>query len=211
MVFPNLPPSDWLGGLFNPTERAKSFSTRKILRIGVLSSLTHYNLDKDSAKAENAKSEDDLGILLEAMSRLKERGLKDKCVWVLFTNENESIRSRIGDLANVEFRPMSPICDYPRAVANANLHLCATPLQKSEFNDSKSNIKVVECAALGIPIIASHAYPYDNCLPQFNLFTGGIELGDRIEAMMGWSESRYFNEVKDAYQRTFNQSIDYFG
>ena len=204
-MFPNLPPSDWLGGLFNPTERAKSFSTRKILRIGVLSSLTHYSLDKD------AKSEDDLGILLEAMSRLKERGLKDKCVWVLFTNENESIRSRIGDLANVEFRPMSPICDYPRAVANANLHLCATPLQKSEFNDSKSNIKVVECAALGIPIIASHAYPYDNCLPQFNLFTGGIELGDRIEAMMGWSESRYFNEVKDAYQRTFNQSIDYFG
>ena len=164
-MFPNLPPSDWLGGLFNPTERAKSFSRRKVLRIGVLSSLTHYNLDKDSAKAENAKSEDDLGILLEAMSRLKERGLKDKTVWVLFTNENESIRSRIGDLANVEFRPMSPICDYPRAVANADIHLCATPLQKSEFNESKSNIKVVECAALGIPIIASHAYPYDNCLP----------------------------------------------
>lgn len=30
--------------------------------------------------------------------------------------------------------------------------------------------------------------------------------------MMGWSESRYFNEVKEAYQRTFNQKgIDYFG
>lgn len=158
-MFPNLPPSDWLGGLFNPAERARSFSRRGRLRIGVLSSLTHYRLDKD------AKSEDDLGILVEAMSRLKELGMKDKSTWVFFTNENEEIRSRIGDLADIEFRNMTPICDYPRAVSNADLHICATPLQKSEFNDAKSNIKVVECAAQGIPIIASHAYPYDNCLP----------------------------------------------
>lgn len=36
------------------------------------------------------------------------------------------------------------------------------PLRPHIFNRSKSHIKVLECAALGIPVIASDVYPYSN-------------------------------------------------
>jgi glycosyltransferase involved in cell wall biosynthesis len=36
------------------------------------------------------------------------------------------------------------------------------PLAPHAFNESKSYIKALECAALGIPVIASNVYPYKN-------------------------------------------------
>ena len=36
-------------------------------------------------------------------------------------------------------------------------------------------------------------------------------MGDRIEAVMGWSASRYQKEIVDAYNRMFSGEIDYFG
>lgn len=36
------------------------------------------------------------------------------------------------------------------------------PLRPHAFNKSKSHIKVLECAALGIPVVASNVYPYAN-------------------------------------------------
>ena len=155
------------------------------MRIGVLSSLSHYQLD------DNSKQEDDLEIVLEAMQRLNKRGLKGKCVWVFFTNENARIKERIGDLAEVEFKNMTPIVDYPRSVASADIHLCVAPLQDNDLNNSKSDIKATECAALGIPIVASRAYAYNATLQPNQLVDGGLVLGDRIEAIMGWSRDRF--------------------
>ena len=46
-------------------------------------------------------------------------------------------------------------------MSNWNLDLSVAPLVKNDFNDSKSNIKVLEAAAMGFPLIASNSFAYD--------------------------------------------------
>lgn len=50
-MFPNLPSYDWLGRYFNAKERTRQFANTKRkgakFRVGIISSLTHYDLEGD--------------------------------------------------------------------------------------------------------------------------------------------------------------------
>lgn len=67
------------------------------------------------------------------------------------------------------------------------------PLRPHIFNRSKSNIKVLECAALGIPVVASDVYPYRN-------FIRHGETGYLVKYPHEWG--KYLRElVEDPTQR----------
>jgi len=58
------------------------------------------------------------------------------------------------------FTPWLPsVPDFLRSI---DYDIGIAPLSPHKFNKSKSYIKVLECAALGIPVIASDCYPYKN-------------------------------------------------
>jgi glycosyltransferase involved in cell wall biosynthesis len=54
------------------------------------------------------------------------------------------------------------VLDYYRSLQKVDIAIC--PLAPIAFNESKSNIKYLEFASLGIPVIASSVYPYQNTI-----------------------------------------------
>jgi glycosyltransferase involved in cell wall biosynthesis len=60
--------------------------------------------------------------------------------------------------------PYAKITEYYSAYAHADI--CLIPLLNSKFNRHKSNLKVLEAANLGLPVIASEVHPYLD-LPVF--------------------------------------------
>ncbi len=54
--------------------------------------------------------------------------------------------------------PYSKITEYYQAYAQADI--CLVPLINSKFNQHKSNLKILEAANLGLPVIVSQVHPY---------------------------------------------------
>ncbi len=52
--------------------------------------------------------------------------------------------------------------DYPEALAGLNLDLAVAPLAHNRFNQCKSNLKLLEYGALGIPVVCTDIDPYRN-------------------------------------------------
>ena len=53
-----------------------------------------------------------------------------------------------------------PFEEYPKKLASLNLDLAVAPLERNKFNESKSNLRLLEYGMLGWPVIASDIYPY---------------------------------------------------
>jgi O-antigen biosynthesis protein len=57
-----------------------------------------------------------------------------------------------------------PVIEYPSFLKSLNPDIFLAPLDINEFNRSKSDIKALEAAALGIPLIATNIEPYHNMI-----------------------------------------------
>ncbi len=53
-----------------------------------------------------------------------------------------------------------PIELYPSKLASLNLDIAVAPLDECQFNDAKSNLRLLEYGILGWPVICSDVYPY---------------------------------------------------
>lgn len=64
-----------------------------------------------------------------------------------------------------EFHAPVPIEDYPRKLAGLDLDIALAPLLANDFNECKSNLRLLEMGACGYPVIASDIAPYQGGLP----------------------------------------------
>jgi glycosyltransferase involved in cell wall biosynthesis len=53
-----------------------------------------------------------------------------------------------------------PFVEYPAKLKFLNYDIALAPITPSRFNESKSNLKVLEAWSLGQPVVASQVYPY---------------------------------------------------
>lgn len=206
-VMPNMPSFDWAGRMFNARVKADRFKQRRgKVRIGVLSSLSHYEI-----MDERMKEEDDFQIVVDAAKMLEES--KVKVVWVLPLSDKDSpLVKRLTSIgAEVDVVPMAPITAYPKAAAQWDLDICAVPIRKNIFNDCKSNIKLLECAALGIVPVVSHSDAYDPFIDDKYEFDDAKELVDKILMVRSWGADHFEKVVKENYVRFFDKESDYYG
>lgn len=63
-----------------------------------------------------------------------------------------------------EYHDFVPEEKYPRLLCNLKIDLGLIPLEDTEFNRNKSNIKFVEYTSAGIPVIASKVEPYETTI-----------------------------------------------
>lgn len=61
---------------------------------------------------------------------------------------------------NVEWYDFTELADYPRALGALNLDLALAPLVDNEFNQNKSNLKLLEFGACGYAVLADKTQPY---------------------------------------------------
>jgi len=57
---------------------------------------------------------------------------------------------------------MVPFNNYPAKLASLNLDLAIAPLETNDFNEAKSNLRLLEYGILGYPVVCSDIYPYQN-------------------------------------------------
>lgn len=99
--------------------------------------------------------------------RIAYRGLKP----ILDTQDDFELVIRYGgfkpewleDHPLIDFKRVDcHISAYPQMLADLFLDVGIAPLRDSEFNRCKSNIKFLEMASIGVPLIASNVEPYNN-------------------------------------------------
>ena len=92
----------------------------------------------------------DLEILHEVI-----RATADEVDWVFMGMWPEGLDSCIREKHDgVSF------AQYPAAVSHLNLDLAVAPLEINAFNESKSNLRLLEYGAMGWPVVASDIFPY---------------------------------------------------
>lgn len=69
------------------------------------------------------------------------------------------------DIASCEFHRGVPFDWYPQKLASLGLDLALVPLEINLFNECKSNLRLLELGACGIPVICSDIEPYRGTLP----------------------------------------------
>ena len=85
------------------------------------------------------------------------RGTVDKYTWVImggFPQELNDIKDKI------EYHSWEATAFYPAKAKSLKLDLAIAPLEPCRFNEGKSNIKLLEYTALGIPGVFTDITPY---------------------------------------------------
>lgn len=97
----------------------------------------------------------------------------------------------------IEFHPWKSILEYPNFLASLNAQVFIAPLMDIPFNRSKSDIKFMEAAQLGIPCICQDMVTYSTA-PEWLRFKTADELAEKIEMITNWkNRSKYFKLVPE--------------
>ncbi len=83
--------------------------------------------------------------------------LGDKVRWVFMGDTPAGF-----DHSTAEIRSPVPPTDYAKALYSLDLDLALAPLLDNDFNRAKSNLRILEYAACGYPVIASNVKTYQN-------------------------------------------------
>lgn len=126
--------------------------------------------------AGGSSHENDLQLIVPAITRLSHRFTKKRLKWVFVGYSPKSIRRTVflDDIPKwhikpeydplVEIVPGCPVYSWGRLLASLRCHMAIAPLVEHRFNESKSELKCLEAWALGLPIIASRSAPYSRAI-----------------------------------------------
>ena len=130
--------------------RPFTFRGNKFIKIGYFGTLTHEN---------------DLELIHNVILRLKDIFSK-KGVQVQFEIAGASIdeNSDWYSIKKIPYYPMSMHTFYDWLGKNSDWDIGIIPLVNTEFNKCKSELKYIEFAALGIPVVASDMNVYNDAI-----------------------------------------------
>jgi glycosyltransferase involved in cell wall biosynthesis len=105
----------------------------------------------------------DIEILIHPLDMMSKQARKMRMVIAGYHEEDATwdamARAYTANLKHqYKIIPSAPVQEYYAAYAHADV--CLVPLVRSTFNGMKSNLKVLEAANLGLPVIASKVDPY---------------------------------------------------
>jgi len=125
--------------------------------------------------AGSSTHEEDLKLIVPAVKRLISKfGKKVEFVFVNYAPNDltvaMSFSGRLKTVINPAFKsnitlvPGCPVLQWPQHLSSLNCHIAIAPLVEHDFNRCKSEIKVLEAWAMGIPIVASAINPYSRAV-----------------------------------------------
>jgi hypothetical protein len=202
-VIPNYPPKFWLDRFYSREKVEKLYDKHKRRpRILYAGSGTHIDV------LNRTNSNDDFAHVVDAIIKARK---KFKFVWKgCFPM---AIKPFI-DNGEMEYIEWSSLHDYPQGLVDTNCNAVFAPLQDNVFNKSKSNIKMVESAALGMPGAFQDMCTYDGA--DFK-FKNGNDLIDQLEHVTSdfdrymelsdkgrkWAETLWLEDHLDEYEALY--------
>jgi hypothetical protein len=155
-VIPNYPPKFWLDRFYDKNKVEKLYDQHK-KRPRILYSGSGTHIDVLNRTGMN----DDFKHVTDAIIKARK---KFKFVWKgCFPM---ALKPYI-DNGEMEFIDWSPLPDYPQGLVDTNCNASFAPLIDNVFNKSKSNIKIVEAAALGMPGVYQDMCTYEDADLKF--------------------------------------------
>jgi hypothetical protein len=166
-VIPNYPPKFWLDRFYNKNRVEELYDRyKKRPRILYAGSGTHIDV------ANKTGMNDDFAHVVQEIIKARK---KFKFVWKgCFPL---ALKPYI-DNGEMEYLDWSPLPDFPEGIYNANCNATFAPLQDNVFNRSKSNIKMIEAGAFGLPGSYQDLCTYDGANSQFK---NGSDLISQLE------------------------------
>lgn len=131
-----------LPNLIEPKDWIHKRKKHSKVKIGWIYSHTHYP---------------DVKVIKDALNEVWKK-YKDRVEIVIFGS----------DLQVFDFKPIHywgvKFADYPQKLTEISLDISICPIEKNDFNASKSNIKWLESTMSGAAVVASDVYPYSNSI-----------------------------------------------
>jgi glycosyltransferase involved in cell wall biosynthesis len=110
--------------------------------------------------------------------------------------------------------PWLSVYEYPAFLKSLKADVAIAPLVKNLFNECKSNIKVLEYVATGVPGVYTNIYPYYNCFQRADT---DEEMIEKIEALIKSPDLRkqtwerdYASVKNQLFWEENNNLIEYF-
>ena len=169
-VLPNYFPRNWADRYYSKEKIMENFKRGKSgkIRIGYAGSGTHFDV------ANKTKQRDDFAHVIHDIIKYV-----DDYEFVFFGGHPMNLTPYVKD-GRIKHIPWGNLDRYPEILNNLNLNVMIAPLQSNPFSDSKSSIKFLESAALGIPCISQNLPPYELSPWKFNTSKELFELVDMI-------------------------------
>ena len=226
ICIPNYLPKWWIGGMYDKEKAVDNFRKNKQRpRIGIISSLSHYNIDKILEDKDNVVvtvkkdengvehyinengievkredchiAKDDLDLILTTIKKTV-----DEFQWIIFGYVPEQLKEYVEN-RKILIHPGVSILNYPNVLHNLNLNAVVAPVIDCEFNRCKSNIKYLECCATGLPLFASDIVPYQRCVPESRRFKDADDLYNKLMKFKGIS-AHVFEDIIESQWRWLN-------
>lgn len=102
------------------------------------------------------------------------------------------------DNGDMQYSDWVPLLDLFRGLHKIGANATYAPLQNNIFNKSKSDIKLLEAGALGLPCVAQNLCTYEKADLKFDT---GNDLIDRLDQLFK-DENTYMNYSKKSREYT---------
>lgn len=180
-VIPNFPPHFWIGQHYNKvnvrTEFTKNIKRPRILYSG---SGAHYDIKN------KVDGKDDFAEVIEFV-----RSTVDKYQWVFLGAFPPPLLPLVKS-GKIEFHPWVNLLEYPNKLVDLKVQLTIAPLQDNKFNKSKSDIKFIESAILGIPCLCQNICTYDSAPDRYK-FSNITEFKTKLESILSYKNQKNYN------------------
>jgi hypothetical protein len=182
-VIPNYAPKFWLDRFYDQNKLLENFEkNKKRPRILYSGSGTHVDV------LNRVNMKDDFSQIIDEVIKARK---KFKFVW---KGCYPLALKPFIDSGEMEYVDWSPLPDYPKGLVDTNCCATFAPLLNNIFNKSKSNIKMIESGALGMPGAYQNLCTYEAAEHKFD---NGKDLIGKLEHLTS-SEDIYMSESAKA-------------
>ena len=183
-VIPNFPPEWWIGNCYDAYKIKQNYDkNRKRPRILYSGSGAHFDV--------KGGGQDDFSHVLKFIidNRYKYQFI---FIGAFPPQLHQYIQNR-----EIEFHPWQTLMNYPKFIESLNVQLTLAPLMDNNFNKSKSDIKYIEGAVMGIPCMCQDLVTYADA-PDFLKFNSSDDLALKVEQLLNYkNRDRYHNLSKE--------------
>lgn len=174
-VIPNFVPKFWMGNFYDKDKVLKNLHDNKQRpRVLYNGSAAHFDIDN------RVKQHDDFYHVNDAIIKTVK-----KYRWIFLGAVPQALIPLVRQ-GLIEFHPWANLIDYPSKIASLNVNMMVAPLANNNFNKCKSDLKYLEGACYGIPVVCQDIETYKNAPIRFNT---GDEMIDQIDECL--KESNY--------------------
>ena len=182
-VVPNYLMKWWFDRYYNLADLIKKYDKNKKKPIvAIFASGTHVDV------ANRVNQQDDFAAVVQHIIKTR-----TEFQWHFYGSYPLGLKPFI-DKGEIKFFPWVQLPDFPQAMANSGAQVTFAALQDNNFNRCKSNIKLIEAGALGIPCVCPDMVTYKDAFLKYKT---GDEFIDCLKSTLK-NQSTYAEQCKKA-------------